>query len=123
MAEAAWRSFLMQVDEEEPEVATLQTVEVSLFDKAKLKSPKAVDGIKLSKLEAHADFPKDFAAQAFLARVLRSLEAISLANQVAKEARMSSRPAGPESASARELAAKRCPLKFATLMFSPIPRS
>ena len=57
MAEAAWRAFLTQVDEEEPETAILQAVEVFLFEKAKLKSSKAADGIRLNKFKAHADFP------------------------------------------------------------------
>ena len=108
-AAAAWRTLREQVDEEAPDEEILIATEGCPFGKA--KSSKSADGVKLSKLEAHPDFPTDFAAQAFMARVPRNLDAVSLATQVAKGAKAGGRAPGPDAASASELAAVLNPPK------------
>ena len=105
MARAAWRSYLEQVDETVPEEGTLKTAEEFLVDKANLASPQAAKGTRLEKLELHPGHPAEFSAQAYVARAIRNIEAVSMATKAAREASASfGGAAAPEASSASELA-------------------
>ena len=105
MARAAWRSSLEQVVETVPEEGTPNTAEEFLFDKANLASPQTAKGARLEKLELHPGYPAEFSAQAFVARAIRNIEAVSMATKAAREASESfGGAAAPEASSARELA-------------------
>ena len=119
MAEAAWRKYLLTVDEVEPEEAVLQAAEDFLFNKAKLKTPSACGSLTGDRLEKHADFPQDLPAQAFLLRMVENMEAVRLAEKAARDlkrmgaattAMATSGPVGSAS-SALGLAAAIAPLK------------
>ena len=119
MAEAAWRNYLLTVDEAEPEEAVLQAAEDFLFNKAKLKTPGACHSLTGDHLQKHTDFPEDLPTQAFLLRMMENMEAVRLAEKAARDlkrmgvattAMATSGPAGSAS-SALGLAAAIAPFK------------
>ena len=111
-----WAAFLDAVDEEPPIEAVAKTALKFLKDDVAFAKPSQAVGTTLDRLEKHADWPVDLPTQAFLARVLQTLEAIAAAKRVtAASASASGGGSGapPNLGSALHIANALAPLKTA----------
>ena len=113
MAQAAWRTFLEQVDESPPDESVLVASEKFLFEVAKLLGPKAADGVSMAKLEAVDNFPSSLAVQAFLSRTVRCIDAVASAEQAVRNSCISASVSPGTAASAKQIADSLSPVRSA----------
>ena len=114
-----WAAFLDAVDEEPPVEAVAKAALKFLKDDVAFGKPSQAVGTTLDKLEKHTDWPTDLPTQAFLARVLQTLEAIAAAKRVtAASASASGGGSGapPNLGSALHIANALAPLKTANTL-------
>jgi hypothetical protein len=108
-AASAWRDFLVQVDDEEPEEDVLVAAETFLFTKAKLTSPARAKGLGLEAFQKNSDWPEELPVQAFLSRVVMALDAAAAADRTAREMASTNRGAAGSMSSALSLASALAP--------------
>ena len=113
MAQAAWRTFLEQVDESPPDESVLVASEKFLFEVAKLLGPKAADGVTMAKLEKVDNFPTSLSVQAFLSRTVRCIDAVAAAEQAVRNSRISASVSPGSAALAKQIADSLSPVRSA----------
>ena len=109
-----WKSFLEAVDETPPEAATLKEATDFLLA-AKLTDPQSAAGITIERLEKSPAYPTTLPTQAFLARAMDALAAVTAARRASLGANVmaAGSAAAPSASSALALAGMIAPLKAA----------
>ena len=110
MSTSAWGDFLPLVDDEETMQPDVLEEAKKFFVEVGLATPRQADGCTVQNLEKLAKWPKNPAVQAFVARAVRTLASVRLANEAS---RLTQKASEPSMQSALGLASQLAPPKRA----------
>ena len=108
MSTSAWHEFLPLVDDEETTQADVLEATKKFFLEVGLATPRQADGCTVQNLEKLDKWPTNPAVQAFVARAVRTLASVKLANEAS---RLTQKAIEPSMQSALGLASQLAPPK------------